>query len=261
MIVLDKGARQKQILQIIAQRGSIGVNELIAQFPKTPATIRKDLSSLEQDGYIKRTRGVAHIVKENSLLPSQTREDLHKSEKRVIAELAAKEVQPGDVVILDSGSTVHALSLVIGDIPNLTVITNSVPIAQTFGGKSSTLIVCGGIRQPIQMATVGPETERYLSNIEVDKAFIGATGVRGFVGLTAISPLQCTVKQLMIKAAKKVYALLDSSKFNTISLNVFAGFEDIDYIITDKPIQNEELAQVLTEKNVTVICPDSSAES
>ena len=102
------------------------------------------------------------------------------------------------------------------------------------------------------MALIDDDAVNYFATRRVRKAFLGTSGVEGDVGLTAVSPFQSSVKK-MLESTSEVYALLDSSKFSIMGINLFADFSELTGIITSKPIKNQHLLERLDKLNVKVI--------
>lgn len=231
--------RQSEIYQIIKNCGSIKVHDLLPMFDVSAATIRKDLTTMADSGLIFRTHGEVHLATHNDLmLPFESRCSLRSEAKKAIAQAAVREIHEGDSIILDSGSTTMEIARLLSGFQNLTVITNSLPAVFALNNSQISVEVVGGTFLRQNLSIQGPESERYLSQIEVDKAFICSTGVRRDVGLVASNSLEGRIKHCMIQAAHKTYAVLDSVKFNTSSIVLFADFDEIDCIITEKPIED-----------------------
>ncbi len=251
-------SRRNKILEIITELNTVSVNEILAQFPVSPATIRKDLTYLETAGMIKRTRGEVHLVEYPQVMPFQARSEVFNENKRAIAKKAVEFINDGETIILDSGTTTFEMAKMLDHIKELTVITHSVPICYHLANKSITVQMSGGILQSSSFSLVGPDAENFFSSIEVNKIFLAASGVRGTVGLTIASPFEASVKRQMIKAAKTVYAVFDHRKLDAVCMNLFATFEEIDYIITDMPIKDDALLQRFKELGIEIIYTDES---
>lgn len=246
--------RQGDIYHIIQERESVEVHDLIAMFDVSAATIRKDLTLLEQSGLVFRTHGEVHIANQNErILSFESRSSLRTEAKKAIAQEAVKTIHEGDSIILDSGSTTLAIAELLRDFQHLTVITNSVPAALTLNNTQLLVIMVGGILHGQNLSIQGPEAEKYLSQIEADKAFICSSGVRKDVGLVTSNSLEGRVKHCMIKAAHKVYAVLDSAKFTTGGIDLFADFSELDCVITEKSIQDPAIQARLQALGTEVI--------
>ena len=256
--MLNLNTRQGEIFQIIKNCGSIKVHDLLPQFNASAATIRKDLTALTEAGLIYRTHGEVHLAAQNDImLPFESRCDLHAEAKRAIARAAVREIQEGDSIILDSGSTTLEIAKLLGSFHNLTVITNSLPAILAMNNTHISVSVIGGTFLPQNLSIQGPESERYISQIEVDKAFICSTGVRRDIGLVASNSLEGRIKHCMLSAAHRTYAVLDSAKFTKSSIVLFADFEEIDCIITEKPIQDAQQAKRFQELGTKIIIADT----
>lgn len=247
--------RQIKILELMQKTNSISVNELLEILPVSPATVRRDITALEQAGKIRKARGKI-IFEDICRVPSyELRDTMHGQEKKRIGQAAAKLVREGDSIIIDSGTTALALAENLKDRRHLSVITNSIPVAYTFNATQVNVFLCGGMLS--DLALVDDDAVNFFASHQVEKAFIGASGVRGVTGLTVVSPFQYAVKRQMIQSAREVYALLDESKFHVMGVNLFANFQDLTGIITSKPITDEKLLEQLERDHVKIICAES----
>ncbi|SLM18539.1 Transcriptional regulator, DeoR family [uncultured spirochete] len=246
--------RQQEIVRMLQTEQIIRVSELINRFSVTPATIRRDLSVLERAGKIQRTRGEARIVQSQSIvLPFFQRSELQTSEKIAIAKTARDLIADNQAIILDSGTTTLAIAQQLFNKKQLTVITNSIPISYVFANQDIEVRLSGGIVLPAHMALIGPDAEAYFRGIQVDICFIGASGVRSGSGFTTSSPFECSIKQQMMRAARQVVAVVDSSKFSISRIIEFARFEEINKLITTYPINDKESLSRLEKLGVEII--------
>lgn len=243
--------RRQRIMEAMRGANSVLVNELLEQIPASPATIRRDITALEQEGKIRKARGKIFLEDGSRTPIYELRDTMHDEEKKRIGRAAAKLVQDRDSIILDAGTTTLALAKNLRDRQHLSVITNSIPAAYTFNATSVDVFMCGGMLE--DMALADDDAVRFFAEHQVEKAFLGASGVRGTIGVTVSSPFQMMVKRQMIASARESYVLLDSSKFHIMGINLFADFRDLTGIITAKPILNEKLLERLERENVKVI--------
>lgn len=232
----------------------MSVNDILSKSVASPATVRKDLTYLEQKGLISRTRGYAHLVPEPPVSEFSSRESSHSEEKKKIARIAARLVEDHDSIILDSGTTTLEIAKELVNHKDLTIVTNSIAVAAVLVNSSVNVLMSGGILKKPVLSLVGPDTEAYFKRIEASKLFLCANGVRSTIGLTTTSPFELNIKRNMIKAANKIYAVLDSSKFNTTSIDLFCEFSEIDCVITDKPIEDPALMAMFDKLNISVLC-------
>lgn len=248
---MRSGERQAQILESMKRTNSIPVNDLLKMLPASPATIRRDITALERAGKIRKARGKIFLEDISRAPAYELRDAMHDDEKKRIGKAAAALVNEGDSIIIDAGTTALALAENLRDRQHLSVITNSIPVAYAFNATAVNVFLCGGMLE--DMALVDDDAVQFFASHQVDKAFVGASGVRGSVGLTVVSPFQFAVKKQMIASAREVYALLDESKFHIMGVNLFADFNELTGIITSRPIAGEQLLARLEQENIQVI--------
>ena len=246
-------ARRKSIIDYLQTNRNCDVNEIIAQFDVTPATIRRDLAYLENVGSITRTHGAVHLVVTPSVPGFLTRNTLFTEEKKAIARMAAKMVHSGDSVILDSGTTVHAVANEVKNKENITLITNSLAIISALEAPKQNILLTGGLFDYDNLALVGPDAESFFDRLSASILFLGSTGIRGCDGMTVISPFQASIKRKMIQCAKKRILVIDNSKLSSSGMILFAYFTDIDAIIVPHPIEDPNLIQHLDRSGVEII--------
>lgn len=208
------------------------MNHLLKNVEASPATVRRDLQSLVENGHVLRTHGYVHSIAEcEEILPFSARSALHVEDKDIIAGAAAEKVKDGMTVFLDSGSTTAAIARRIAS-QNITVVTNSIEICSLLLKGEAKAICCGGILEKSHLCLLGHDAEHFLDNIEVDIAFIGATGVRKNQGFTTSSPLQYEFKRRILKITNSKYVVFDQSKFYSANIYLFAKFNEVTGIIT-----------------------------
>lgn len=248
-------SRQSTIFRHIEEHGSIALRDLFSRFDASEATIRRDLALLEEHELIMRRHGEAYVLKKNLESAFTQREYRNQGAKQRIARLAASHIEESDTIILDAGTTTLEIAKLLVDRSNLTVLTNSLPVANILAGTNVSLLFAGGHLFSQNMSTQGPDAESFFKKVEVNKSFIGASGVRASIGLETLNPYEAEIKHLMVQSAKQVYAVIDASKFNTAGINVFCTFGELDYIITDQEIADEAVARTLREEHVQVLTP------
>jgi DeoR family transcriptional regulator of aga operon len=235
--------RRQHILSLIEKNGRVLVEELSTQLGLSRITIRKDLDHLQAKDLLIRTHGGALPVQAGALSdPSiQEKEELHHEEKVRIAKAAAAMVSEGQCIILDSGSTTTEIARAILSFRSLTVITNALNIAAELARSDFEIILIGGTLRKNSLSVVGPLAEDVLKEMHADIVFIGVDGFDTTIGLTTPNIMEARVNRAMIKAAAKVIAVCDSSKFNRRSLSLIVGTEQIDQLITDSKLRPDEL--------------------
>lgn len=235
MSIINK--RQTELLEIIQEKSSVYVSELISKFDVSPATIRKDITLLEEMSLILRTHGEVHIKSNSDITPLGRRSTQNIQAKRNIAKVAVSLISDGYSIILDSGSTTIEIARLLESFNGLTVITNSLPIAMVLAELRVNTLMPGGVLLGENLSTQGPDTELYFSNLEVDIAFLAASGVRPQVGFASQNPLECSIKKSIMRSARYTCAVVDTSKFEKRGVHLYATFEEFDTVITETKVK------------------------
>jgi DeoR family fructose operon transcriptional repressor len=227
--------RLEAIEKEAVKEGKVKVNELAEKFNVSKATIRRDLTELETIGILKRTHGGAvpqnHTKTELSYLE---KEDQFLNEKEKIGKYAAIFIKAGDTVALDSGTTTIQIAKAI-DVENITIITNSIKIANLLSKKDNIeVILTGGLLRQNTLALVGPLAEEAVNHFNIDKAFLGANGMTPDEGFTTPNIVEANIKRSFIKHSEKVFFVCDHSKLNIKSFAKIAKSSEVDGLITDK---------------------------
>lgn len=246
--------RRQHILALLQRDGRVLVSELSDALGISRITIRKDLDYLESKGVVQRTHGGALLPQGSSLLdPSLKEKEQHQhKEKLLIAAAAAKLVQEGQCVLLDSGSTTTAVARALREFSRLTVITNAVNIAAELAGTEFDVILTGGSLRKNSFSLVGPLAEDVLREIRADILFLAVDGFDPKVGLTTPNVLEARVNRAMVNASAKVVAVCDSTKFMRRSMALIVPPTAIHTVITDEQISDED-AESLRNAGIELI--------
>jgi len=233
--------RKDQILDLITRKGRITVDELIEKFKVSGATIRRDLEFLERQGSITRAHGGAMSKSRVSLEPDFFEEkEKFLEEKKRIGEEATKLVEEEEVIFLEASTTVLQLARNLKNRRNLTVVTNSLDIAcELEESKGISLILIGGNLKRKTHALIGPLAETPLSQMRLDKAFVGISALDISYGITMATMEEAKTRKDIAKASNKVIVLCDHSKFGKQNFAYVGPLESIDILITDKGITDE----------------------
>lgn len=230
--------RRLRIAQIIAEKGQVKVSELAERFHVSDETIRRDLAELEQQGILQRDYGGA-VLKQNNgdaaqLPPLEERQTVHHPEKEQIGRLAASLVSPGQVVILDAGSTTLQVARHLRSVPHLTVITNDLTIADELrSAEGVRTMVTGGYLKPRSRSLIGPEAVATVRRYNADIVFLGATGVTLEQGITTTDIFEAEIKSAMLHAARRRVVVADHSKLGRTHLATFASPQSVNALVTD----------------------------
>jgi len=236
--------RFQKICNLLKNKDVLRVEELVAALEVSPATVRRDLAELEKRGDARRIHGgvLATAAKDEEPL-FDDKASLAAAEKQRIAEVALKLIRPRDVVYLDGGSTVLGLARLLAAQSNVTVVTNSLRVAQVLSNGGPKMILTGGECRLLSQTMVGPLTRAVLDQIRIDIAFVGTLGVSVGCGLTTTDPAEAFTKEYVMGRATRTVLLTDSSKFGKTSFVRFGTIKNLSAIITDSHLsQNERKA-------------------
>jgi DeoR/GlpR family transcriptional regulator of sugar metabolism len=229
--------RQAAIVARVHSDGGVRVADLVADFGVSDMTIRRDLEALAERGLLAKVHGGATLA-----LPGSTNEPgfaakavQQRAEKTAIAARAAVLVQPGAAIALSAGTTTAELARRLVDVPGLTVLTNSVPVADIFyraERSDVTVVLTGGQRTPSD-ALVGPIAAAAIRTLHPDLLFLGVHGISERAGLTTPNLMEAEIDRAMVDAAGTVVVLADHTKWNTIGIASIASLDQVDELITD----------------------------
>lgn len=231
--------RREEIKKYIENQGVVTIKELSALFSSVSLmTIHRDLDVLEQEGYIVRVRGGAKYLGGTSdHEPAyELRAIKNKRAKEMIAQKASELFGGGRAIFIDAGSTMMEFATVIPDIP-ASVVTNGPNIAMELAKKGNiTVNLCGGTLNRSNMTLTGSAATDMLMHVNIDMAFIVASGYSLEGGFTCGRESEAFVKREVIKKARTVAMLLDNSKIGGMLPFTFATMENIDYMITESQV-------------------------
>ena len=250
--------RQQRILNIMESEGEIQLQKLKELFPDVSAmTLRRDLINLENEGYIIRTYGGAVSVKKVNV--TQREEDAYSirmtenvEAKMKIAEKAVSMVETGRSIYFDAGSTLMCLASIIPDECS-SILTSGANIALELVKKlRPSVVTLGGQMNRNTLSTSGPYANSILDMVNIDLAFMSASGFSVDSGFTVGNIYECELKRKVVNKAKKVIMLMDSSKINKNLPFTYATLEDIDIWVCEKLLP-EDLMTELKKNNVELI--------
>jgi DeoR family fructose operon transcriptional repressor len=246
--------RQQRILQEARNDGRVEVAGLAATLDVTSETIRRDLTALERQGLLRRVHGGAIPLDRLGFEPGlATRDAVMTAEKERIAKAALEELPPEGALLLDAGTTTARLADALPSDRDLTVVTNSLPIAMKLSSRPNlTLLFLGGRVRGRTLAAVDVWAMRALEETFVDVAFVGTNGFSVERGLTTPDPTEAAVKRAMISAARRSVMLADHTKFGNDALMRFGSLEDLDTLITDTGL-DAELIRGIESTGVRVV--------
>ena len=250
MMAID---RHEKIMQLLVQHKSISVKTLCDLLQASEATIRRDLTQLENENKLERTHGGAFIndsIKLNYEETFNQKEFIAADEKRKIARAAFDMIKPGDSIVLDAGTTTIELARLIGDsdIPMM-IVTNATTISAILARNAKVeLYVLGGKVRLNTLATVGSVASEMLKRYNVSKAFVGVNGITIENGLTTPDLEEAEMKRTMLSIADERIILTDSTKFQKVARCQIAPISMIDQIITDSKLSDYHLERFMAQE-------------
>jgi DeoR family transcriptional regulator, fructose operon transcriptional repressor len=246
--------RKQAIVARLRGAGRVDATDIASELGVTNETVRKDLIALEHQGLLRRVHGGAVPVEQLAFEPAVATRTYYAEEKTRIARAALAHLPPSGSVLLDAGSTTARLAELFPTDRELTVFTNTLPIALTLVNHPLlTVLTLGGRIRPVTQAEVDDWAARSLAEINVDVAFLGTNAISVDRGLTTPDPAEAAVKRLMLLSARRRILLADSSKVGAVSLVKHADLSDIDLLITDTGLPDGELRTLLAA-GLTVEC-------
>jgi DeoR/GlpR family transcriptional regulator of sugar metabolism len=236
--------RRALILDEVRRRGGVRVNELTRRLNVSDMTVRRDLDALARQGMVEKVHGGAVPVLEASTHEPgfEAKSALELTAKEDIAREAARLVAPGSAVALSGGTTTYALAHHLVQVEGLTVVTNSVRVADVFehalrhgggsGGAAATVVLTGGVRTPSD-SLVGPIADRAIRSLHFDLLFLGCHGISLEAGLSTPNLAEAETNRSFVASARRVVAVADHTKWGTIGLSTFAALNEVDTLVTD----------------------------
>jgi len=229
--------RQTAILERVRLHGGVRVSDLVVEFGVSDMTIRRDLEALADQGLVAKVHGGATVIR-----PGSTEEPgfaaksvRNRAEKAAIAARAAELVRPGMAVALSAGTTTAELARRLVSVPELTVVTNSVPVADVFFASSrpdQTVVLTGGVRTPSD-ALVGPVAVAAIRTFHLDLLFLGVHGMSERAGFTTPNLMEAETDRALVAAAERLVVLADHSKWDLLGISTIAALGEADVLVTD----------------------------
>jgi len=246
--------RRQEILKLVTTHGRVSVADLSQQFDVSEVTIRADLQALADRRLVVRTYGGA-IVSNHRLydLSLIQRRQQNIPEKRRIGAAGAARVADGEAIFLDSSSTALVVAQYLKQHRDLTVVTNSLVVAQEMLGLPNVAVVMpGGTLHHDTVSLIDAGGLAALEKYHIQKGFFGAYGLSLTAGLTDVSAPEVEVKRPLVGMCYQVIAVLDATKWGRIGVASFAALADVDTIITDGRVP-EAIASQVRQLGVDVV--------
>jgi DeoR/GlpR family transcriptional regulator of sugar metabolism len=261
--------RQSLILEDIRRAGSVRVSDLTQRLGVSDMTIRRDLEALARAGLVEKVHGGAVLpgVPSSHEPGFEAKSSLEQPAKAAIARAAAELVTQGSAIGLSAGTTTFCLAQLLMNVPELTLVTNSVRVVNLFGAgrasgpgtRGTTVVLTGGVRTPSD-ALVGPVADLSIRSLHLDLLFLGCHGIDPVAGLTTPNLAEAETNRAFVQAARKVVVVADHTKWGIVGLSSFAALDTVDMLITDSGLEPEARAVVADRVGQLIIADAQPAQ-
>ncbi|RKX99902.1 MAG: hypothetical protein DRP54_06410 [Spirochaetes bacterium] len=237
--------RKKEIMKMLSVNDFLKIEDLVRNLSVSEATVRRTLVELEKEGKVIRTHGgVKLFYSKPGVYLFNKRASINVKQKTAIGKKAASLINSDEIIFFDSGTTVLKVAEALdqriksGQVENITVITNSIAVAEVLG-DSCRVILLGGHVRPYRKDVSGPIVEKNIKMFRAHKSFIGTDGITLREGLMTTDEYTSKIDEEMVARGQKVFLVADSSKFNNPSFVSYGSIKDVDLIITDDDLDPE----------------------
>lgn len=254
--------RAKEILHLLLHQGKTSVEQLAEHFQTSSTSVRRDLARLEQQSLVHRTHGGA-------MLAGQTyepfrfdatfteREQRFQREKQLIGRKAATLIGDGETIGLTAGTTTTQVARALRGRKGLRVLTNAVNIGLELSASDGpqTTLTGGCMIWPGAFSLTGPTAQETIERFVLDRIILGVTGIDVEHGATMIEIEEAAISRVMVRHAREVIVVADSSKVGMTNRAVICGIQKINVLITDNGIPAETRAE-LERHSVRILIAD-----
>ncbi|MFF2517376.1 DeoR/GlpR family DNA-binding transcription regulator [Streptomyces sp. NPDC058086] len=250
--------RRQLILEMVRANGAVSLRELARVVQTSEVTVRRDVRALEAEGLLDRRHGGAVLpggFTRESGFPQKSH--LATAEKTAIADLAAGLVEEGEAIVVGAGTTTQELARRLARVPGLTVVTNSLLVAQALAHANRVeVVMTGGTLRGSNYALVGSGAEQSLQGLRVSRAFLSGSGLTAERGLSTSNMLSASVDRALVQAAGEVVVLADHTKLGTDTMFQTVPTDLITRLVTDEPPTHDDRAvtelQALADQGVQI---------
>ncbi|MEV2244930.1 DeoR/GlpR family DNA-binding transcription regulator [Streptomyces sp. NPDC049970] len=259
--------RRQLILEMVRANGAVSLRELARVVQTSEVTVRRDVRALEAEGLLDRRHGGAVLpggFTRESGFPQKSH--LATAEKTAIADMAAGLVGEGEAIVVGAGTTTQELARRLARVPGLTVVTNSLLVAQALAHANRVeVVMTGGTLRGSNYALVGSGAEQSLHGLRVTRAFLSGSGLTAERGLSTSNMLSASVDRALVQAAAEVVVLADHTKLGSDTMFQTVPTELITRLVTDEPPAHDERAatemQALADQGVEITVAGPGAEA
>ncbi|MEX0168691.1 MULTISPECIES: DeoR/GlpR family DNA-binding transcription regulator [unclassified Streptomyces] len=250
--------RRQLILEMVRANGAVSLRELARVVQTSEVTVRRDVRALEAEGLLDRRHGGAVLpggFTRESGFPQKSH--LATAEKTAIADVAASLVEEGEAIVVGAGTTTQELARRLARVPGLTVVTNSLLVAQALAHANRVeVVMTGGTLRGSNYALVGSGAEQSLQGLRVSRAFLSGSGLTAERGLSTSNMLSASVDRALVQAAAEVVVLADHTKLGSDTMFQTVPTDVITRLVTDEPPAHDDRAatelQALADQGVQI---------
>jgi DeoR/GlpR family transcriptional regulator of sugar metabolism len=226
--------RRKAIVDLVRKHGPMSLHDLAAAVNTSEVTVRRDIQALDKEGLLDRRRGGAALPGGLSHEQSYRQKSLVAgAEKAAIAAMAVDLVQEGDAIVIGAGTTTEMFARGLSRIKDLSVVTNSLLVAQVLAPTAAEVVMTGGSLRGTTYALVGGAAERSFSQLRVRRAFLSGNGLTVERGLSTPNIHVAGVDQAIAAAAEEVVVLADHTKLGVDTMFQTVPTSGIAHLVTD----------------------------
>lgn len=227
--------RRERLLQLVEARQRVTIEQICDEFSVSPATARRDLENLAQEGKVRRFHGGALALKSAPPEPPfAERSAAQADEKRRIGRAAAELIHEGETVFLSSGTTVLEVARNLRSYRNLTVVTNSLLVTNALADAPGiTLIGLGGMLRSSELSFIGHLTELGLNELRVSKVVLGIRAIDLETGLTNDYLPETQTDRKILSISREVILVADHTKCERVSSVFLAPMSVVNTFVTD----------------------------
>jgi DeoR/GlpR family transcriptional regulator of sugar metabolism len=251
--------RHKLIVDELRRQGAVRVSELTRLLEVSEMTIRRDLDALAAAGLLEKVHGGATLRGGLSADEPgfEAKSERQLREKEAIARAAAKLVEPGQSIGLTAGTTTWRLAHHVARVPDLTVVTNSIQVANVFHREPRpdlTVVLTGGVRTPSD-ALVGPMALNAIRSLHLDVLFMGVHGATEDAGLTTPNLLEAETDRALVEASARRVVVADHTKWGIRGLSRIATLDEVAVFVTDQGLDADARATIGEHVDRVVVAP------
>lgn len=246
--------RKQLILKKLQSTSTCSISTLAEELHVSSMTIRRDINALESNGIVTLENGFV-VLNSGSLFEFNIsqKQTIYLEEKKRIAKKALEFINDGDSIFLDAGTTPNQLASLLNSKKNVFVLTHSLLVANSVANMNNIRIVmCPGEFRQASSAYMGPLTNEFVSQFQIDTLFLGVDGITLENGVSVPDIIDGFTKKCLLQNAKKVICIADSSKFGNNLLYCIAPLSKIDLIITDSNLDKKTF-DLYTKNHISII--------